>query len=65
MFKPDPRMKNLRPRNFPWRPVSYSLTAIVGEERKARFAAYCREHDTSQTKMICQMIDHCIGTGGQ
>ena len=36
------------------------LSVIIGSKRKARFREYCELHRMGQTKMIKQMIDHCI-----
>ena len=58
-FNPNPEHKYGAPKS-PDRKLT-GITAIIGERRKKRFAEYCRKHETSQTKMIIQMIDHCIG----
>ena len=40
---------------------STTVMVIVGVECKKRFVTYCKKHKTSQTKMIKQMMDHCMG----
>ena len=37
-----------------------TLTAIIGQNRKAKFVKYCKQHGIGQTEMIKQMIDYCM-----
>ena len=58
-FTPLDSQKKGQAPKFPPRAAT-TLTTIIGEKRKANFGAFCKRHNTTQTKMICQMIDHCM-----
>lgn len=59
MFVPKPKKKKLKPETHR---KQTTIMVIVGEERKARYDQYCKDHGTNKTEMLKQMIDYCMAT---
>lgn len=57
MFIPEPKRKKLRPE---LNRKTTTVCCIVGEEIKERLDRYCKEHKTSITSMVKQMLIYCM-----